>query len=866
MQIEELSRPSNTGYWCGSSWGHNVYYSETSSVSVMLRVFNLSDQVSQNPLKLINEENVLLEITYRYLVQEKAVLRYGVPYSPSYLGIDVPGTFCDRFLENCDKRNCKLQSPNYPGMYPRNLTCYYHIKQSLVPDGKVALIRVRQRNPHLIYIKDQNAPHLARETKFQLKDACHVLHDYLMIFDGNSTQDPVLLKACKGGALSPITSSGPDMLILFHVSPYDFPFQDSPRRRIFGFQLDVEVLMVGRESTAYVRLNNKSPQSALYPSVPASAPYSCQWEISSRGQRSGYVQAPAHSILQNTTCMWRLIAGPSEIVWLYFLHYRHIKHYEMPTPSHCPNTLTIFDGDSLTNNATLLGQFCKRDKFPRVCSGVHAPGTVGATAPCPPSESYVSLTSALTLKLNYEIGTIPAHIEFLARYEFVDQRQWGEPNVHGKECDRIFKMRSDRFFASPRNVFLFGRGGSRDLHCVYSFTVAQHERILLKIIRSKIGSICKTYFSDASQRYECNHGGASNLPSIKLEETLWSSVRLTRACLCNISELNSFSIRSYTNMMHLVFSIPSMSPAEDFNDYFFEGEYEVVEAKSELLCDMKDHQYGGKFGNFSVGFKKKDPCNALPHLVNAQDGAFLYVKVQGYSLVDKNCHSTSRINVYAVGKPMPIASICPDISGESAYVFSNGWKKNERNNNFNMYYNSLGVYTGFNNNFSYLYDIKSHSRHRSSAILGLGASRDLVIEYTSNETGEFLVNWVGVWRPIHTAALSSAGADLCPHRCPEVEACLPPELWCDGTSHCPSEIDEGASACGILAALPWVSLGVGLALLVSLLVLLAAVMRHRKRSAAGNKPVEVATVQNNGHGVKSATQELLLPLDKETTW
>ncbi|MCL4146978.1 UNVERIFIED_CONTAM: hypothetical protein GTU68_025901 [Idotea baltica] len=820
MQIEELSRPSNTGYWCGSSWGHNVFYSETSSVSVMLRVFNLSDQVSQKPVKMINEENVLLEISYRYLVQEKAVLRYGVPYSPSYLGVDVPGSFCDRYLENCDKKNCKLQSPNYPGLYPRNLTCYYHVKQTLVPDGKVALIRVRQRNPHLIYIKDQNAPHLARETKFQLKDACHVLHDYLMIFDGNSTQDPVLLKACKGGALSAITSSGPDMLILFHVSPYDFPFQDSPRRRIFGFQLEVEVLMVGRESTAYVRLNNKSPQSALYPSVPASAPYSCQWEISSRGQRSGYVQAPAHSILQNTTCMWRLIAGPTEVVWLYFLHYRHVKHFEMPTPSHCPNTLTIYDG-----------QFCKRDKFPRVCSGVHAPGTVGSTAPCPPSESYVSISPALTLKLKYEVGTIPAHIEFLARYEFVDQHQYGDPNVHGKECDRIFKLRPDRLFASPRNVFLFGRGGSRSLHCVYTFKVAQHERILLRIIRSKIGSICKTIYTDSSQRYECNHGGASNLPSIKLQETLWSTVQLTRACLCNISELNSFTIRSYTNVIELVLNIPSMSPAEDYNDYFFEGEYQVVEAKSELLCDMTEHQYGGKFGNFSVGSKKKDLCNALPHHVNAQDGAFLFIKIQGYSLLNRNCHATSRINVFAVGRPMPIASICPDASGESAYVFSDGWNERDRNR-----------------------------------MLGLGASRDLVIEYTGNYSGEYLITWVGVWRPIHTAALSSAGADLCPHRCPEVEACLPPELWCDGTSHCPSEVDEGASACGILAALPWVSLGVGLALLVSLLVLLAAVMRHRKRSEEASKAVEVATVQNNGHGVKSATQELLLPLDKETTW
>ncbi|KAG7178299.1 hypothetical protein Hamer_G025667 [Homarus americanus] len=43
MQIEELSRPLNSGYWCGTSWGHNVFYSESSAVTVMLRVFSLSD-------------------------------------------------------------------------------------------------------------------------------------------------------------------------------------------------------------------------------------------------------------------------------------------------------------------------------------------------------------------------------------------------------------------------------------------------------------------------------------------------------------------------------------------------------------------------------------------------------------------------------------------------------------------------------------------------------------------------------------------------------------------------------------------------------------------------------------------------------
>lgn len=46
-----------------------------------------------------------------------------------YLGDLIPGTYCSRIFSDCDKKACRLQSPNYPGMYPRNLTCYYAVRQ-----------------------------------------------------------------------------------------------------------------------------------------------------------------------------------------------------------------------------------------------------------------------------------------------------------------------------------------------------------------------------------------------------------------------------------------------------------------------------------------------------------------------------------------------------------------------------------------------------------------------------------------------------------------------------------------------------------------------------------------------------------------
>lgn len=46
-----------------------------------------------------------------------------------YLGDLIPGTYCSRIFSNCDKKACRLQSPNFPGIYPRNLTCYYAVRQ-----------------------------------------------------------------------------------------------------------------------------------------------------------------------------------------------------------------------------------------------------------------------------------------------------------------------------------------------------------------------------------------------------------------------------------------------------------------------------------------------------------------------------------------------------------------------------------------------------------------------------------------------------------------------------------------------------------------------------------------------------------------
>lgn len=98
--------------------------------------------------------------------------------APLERGAVSPGTYCTRTYEECHRKPCRLQSPNYPGMYPRyrlpawraaswllalilmfrtcrnrNVTCYWSLRQKDIPTCKHAMISVRQEHSHKMQIK-----------------------------------------------------------------------------------------------------------------------------------------------------------------------------------------------------------------------------------------------------------------------------------------------------------------------------------------------------------------------------------------------------------------------------------------------------------------------------------------------------------------------------------------------------------------------------------------------------------------------------------------------------------------------------------------------------------------------------------------
>ncbi|KAK7584226.1 hypothetical protein V9T40_005189 [Parthenolecanium corni] len=147
MTIQEKGLPNIGGQWCGSAWGYTVYYSESASLNLTLLLTKLSDQGIGY--------NFDFKITFKYIRKTDAHLRYGNSSVSSWRGNLVASTYCDRILEQCETRTCRIQSPNYPGIYPRNVTCYYRVEVRETTRGRHPLVAVSQRHAHKIHIKDQ---------------------------------------------------------------------------------------------------------------------------------------------------------------------------------------------------------------------------------------------------------------------------------------------------------------------------------------------------------------------------------------------------------------------------------------------------------------------------------------------------------------------------------------------------------------------------------------------------------------------------------------------------------------------------------------------------------------------------------------
>ncbi|XP_037971171.2 uncharacterized protein LOC105383054 [Plutella xylostella] len=834
MTILERSPAPPTGQWCGSAWGYTVYFSESDSINMTLRL----DRLSQQGIGY----NFDFKLAYKFLRRSEARLRYGNATLGAWRGDRVPGTYCDRVLTDCDLKACRIQSPNFPGVYPRNATCTYRIEHTKIPADKHVLLAVRQTNSHKIHIKDQIVKYDRSQRVLKIWDQCNVVQDYLTVWDGVNRDSPVLVRLCGGDAVPDIVSRGPNMLLEFHTSPYDNPFHPVPLSYLPGFELEVQVLYVDKDSHSYVGSDGQ-----------------CRFVLRSSDKTSGVLRNPRHSLPPNTSCIYYFQGRPNEIVWVSFVKY-HSAGTEpagFDQQKDCSSQLSVWDGAAPdtdvdgklelkpNSSSSLLGSFC-REESPRLCDHALLSNATRATRPCAPSESYITTGPALTILQELRQGSALYPVSFLLRYEFVDVSEQGQPMTGSHSAyDRVFKSAqtySGRFQA-PKAIFYYGRGGAENLTCTLRFEAKPGERIQLTFTSTYFGNKhCSTHKDSRTGRWKCDRPvrrtvGGEGLAQIIITEYPWDGVPIQRDCLCtNRSE--PLTIHTLTApVVEINFTVTMMNITEDYDDFAFEGEYKFIPSGpgDETVCSTGwgERKLRGSSGEIRLFDKRQTTSvpeivgdrNVISESVRAEvacvhrpwliepggdevtpvQGRYLYMRVPGYELIQSSpfCPTPNRLFIYEARDTSQPKEICPD-GTKIVELYSPGWKSTETHLESSL---------------------KPHAR-------------SYVIDFLQHEQADYSIKWIEVIKkpvfehdPESTPLPASLAVD-CPYSCPELNACIPLSLWCDGSPHCPSGYDEDDSNCSFTISLPppFLAAAAGAALLLcSIAVILCACKRSKRK-------------------------------------
>ncbi|XP_055630213.1 uncharacterized protein LOC129771009 isoform X2 [Toxorhynchites rutilus septentrionalis] len=956
LQVAEAARTPVGGMWCGTTWGPAIFYSETRSLIMTVKLLKLSRDQSGY--------NFDFRIHYKMLSRDSAVVRYGAikhehippwtnvsyipnypiiddftnstahseqqygtydgtrqrgtvelsfdnstrrtlstsfgssstssgsatgsfgsnrerPYSirnlttlafPSaggqseegyaepkyYLGDLMPGTYCSRIFTNCDRKPCRLQSPNFPGVYPRNLTCYFAVRQHDVPPGKHAFIVISQPKGNLVWISTEASAAKASSTssdkekyKPQLHtwNECDSVQDYITVYDGYTTRDPIMLKLCGGGeAIPPSISSGPELLVEFTTSPFGtFSSPETSSHSLHGFQLEVSVKFVDLQSPTYAKSKRI-----------------CEFWL--RGTGHGVLQNPQHSLAPNTTCLYHLqgtearsidainiprrsgalSTSPTRFkVWISVMKFELAPVFgatesqllQFQAKEDCSGMLRIWDGplreipackdiDCMTidkdghqrptirfgqNSTNVIARFC-RGTVPRSCD--HGMLNVTGSRPCTLTESFVSSGDFVTLELKTTDSTVLRPLQFALKYEFVDFLQDGLPIGRENECNRRFsssllEKKGPHSVRSVRNIFLFGRGGAKHLHCIYRFEAQRGERIRVEIVQAMTGNrTCDSRVDPDIGRSYCfgNHSAR-----IEIFERPWhESIVFPRGCICNSTNKSFLPIvfTSTGREVEIHFVADNMTSEDDPDTLNFEATFEFV--KGPMMCkDVRRKNAITGVVNLSSGEME---CRNRPWLIEPSVEKYLYIRLRGLFLrkIDPSiplrynaslstvtpirCNTKSRVVITnSEGVSITVCPLPDDTTHRHVVeVFSAGWTQHQ------PYFESE-------------------------------PSRVISVEFLQPDDGTYSFSWLELTRrPPPGLALIT---EDCPYVCPDLNACVNASIWCDGIAQCPSGEDESFTHCSALLRLP-AELLAGFSVLLFLLCcgLAAYVYRKIKRN------------------------------------
>ncbi|GIY55564.1 CUB domain-containing protein [Caerostris extrusa] len=251
-----------------------------------------------------------LYLTYRFLSPSPVKPPAGADEdTPAvHFGNVVAHSYCDRAFVNCDRKKCLIRSPNFPGLYLRNFTCNYFLRQDYVPQGKRARIVVHQANEYKISVNTGSS--LARsDSRKAINQGSGGLTtdcagDVVRIYDRIDTDKGggrlLLTEFCESGSLTDVVSSGPEMLVQLYSAPSNLLYESR-------LELEIRVEFLDANDTIGEFSFDKNAECVIH--------------VDGSVTRTGIIRSPSHSVPKNTTCIAKLIGSPYQKIWLYFVSY-----------------------------------------------------------------------------------------------------------------------------------------------------------------------------------------------------------------------------------------------------------------------------------------------------------------------------------------------------------------------------------------------------------------------------------------------------------------------------------------------------------------------------------------------------------------
>ncbi|XP_018011646.1 uncharacterized protein LOC108668899 [Hyalella azteca] len=725
VSIEEASgrgggkRGAAGGRWCGEGEGTNIFYSEGSSVTVKI----ITARKDQTPT---------VHIRYRFLSRSAAVVRFGTTDEPKFRGESVSNTECSKVFRGCRTKACVLQSPNFPGFYMRNLTCYYLVKALPAPSAQYKpVISLNQPNNRLIHVGDNSIVSRISPEVLMQRDCPG---DHISIYDGGEMKTPLLVKFCGSTSLPNITSSGPEMLVVFHSSASGR--MNHPPNMVVGFEL------LARE---------------LYKSEDSGS--DCSVHITSFNEQQGVIKNPSYAMPSNSSCVYQFTGKKNEIIWLYFSkYYRQRKFDASFNNQDCKNGLIIKEFSNgmenyATENKVAMGRFCDEIN-PPVC--IRSKHKNRISLPCSEKESFLSSTSNVSVTQRFTDGTSLFPLEYILHYEFITVDDLDKMNGRSS-CTESYSSASSKkgTISSPKSVFMFGRGGTPTLNCSHTFSIRENEILNIKISQLHFkNTLCKSPYDYHYDSYRCLKS-YPNSATLRVVEEARENLLIEVGCLCDNKTVPVY-FTSHAKALTLIFTIKNMSYSQDHTDFAFEAEYEYETAN---VC-QDNRIVTGNWGVLSLGnSSSSNLCDSLPWSINGSTNYYIHLSVPGSHPSSSSCTTNNRIIIFYEGHPMK--SICPSSNTEEnrISVFSAGWhERGPWHELQQIFFRYIGREPG------------------TYSLLWLEITRDPqppALESVAIGGGHRMT-----------------GSGSCPSECPEISACINASLFCDGIAQCPSGADE----------------------------------------------------------------------------